>query len=155
MPDLRSFTPAARAPTVAEAVARWRESRVDVSEGTRVLHRVALARVPPVLGSRRVDEITVEDVNELVTVLAAAGKKRETIKKSVKYLAAVLDEQGLDENPARSKRIRFPHEEPVEIVPPTSEHVEAVCRLLPPALPARRSCGSTGRAPASPPSRRC
>jgi hypothetical protein len=60
----------------------------------------------PVLGERRVDEITVEDVNEVVAALASAGKKRETIKKSVKYLAAVLDEQGLEENPARSRPCR-------------------------------------------------
>jgi integrase len=70
-------------------------------------------------------------VNSLVSSLAAAGKKRETIKKSVKYLAAVLDEQGLEENPARSKRIRLPHEEPGQIEPPLAEHVEAVVRLLP------------------------
>jgi integrase len=133
VPDLRPFAPATHAPTVAEAVRRWRDSRVDVSEGTRVLHRVALARVLPVLGSRRVDELTVDDVNAMVAELAASGRKRETIRKSVKYLAAVLDEQGLEDNPARSKRIRLPHEEPVEIEPPTSEHVEAVARLLPPA----------------------
>jgi integrase len=120
-----------RAPTLSEAAELWRQSRVDVSDGTRVLHRVALARVLPTLGERRVDQITVENVNELVSTLASAGKKRETIKKSVKYLASVLDEQGLEENPARSKRIRFPHEEHVEIEPPSSEHVEAVCRLLP------------------------
>lgn len=36
-------------------------------------------------------------------------------------------------NPARSKRIRLPHEQPVEIEPPESEHVEAVCHLLPSA----------------------
>jgi integrase len=51
----------------------------------------------------------------------------------VKYLAAVLEEEGIEPNPARSKRIRLPHEEPVELEPPTSEHVEAVCRLLAPA----------------------
>jgi integrase len=132
VPDLAALELApARASTVSEAAERWRESRVDVSDGTRVLHRVALARVLPVLGDRRVDEIDVAAVNQLVSSLAVAGKKRETIKKSVKYLAAVLDEQGLEENPARSKRIRYPHEERIEIQPPTSEHVEAVCRLLP------------------------
>jgi integrase len=120
-----------RAPTLREAAERWKSSRVDVSEGTRVLHRVALDRLLPLLGDRRVDEITVEDVNEAVAALAAKGRKRETIRKSVKYLAAVLDEHGLEENPARSKRIRLPHEEPVEIEPPTSEHVEAVAQLLP------------------------
>jgi integrase len=122
-----------RAPTLTDAAKRWRESRVDVAEGTRVLHRVALDRVLPILGQRRVDELTVDDVSGLVAELARTGRKRETIRKSVKYLAAVLEEQGVDPNPARDKRIRLPHEEPVELEPPTSEHVEAVCRLLPSA----------------------
>ena len=121
----------ARAPTVAEACERWRAARVDVAEGTRVLHRVALGRVVPVLGDRRLDELTVEDVNELVRELARTGRKRETIRKSVKYLAAVLEDNGIDPNPARSKRVRLPHEEPTELDPPTAEHVEAVLRLLP------------------------
>lgn len=118
------------APTIAEAAASWRESRVDVSEGTRVLHRVALGRVLPVLGTRRVDEITVDHINAMVAGLAETGRKRETIRKSVKYLAAVLEDAGCDPNPARDKRIRLPYEEQIEIVPPTSEHVEAVYRLL-------------------------
>jgi integrase len=131
VPDLRAaIIPAV--PTVAEACERWRVSRVDVSEGTRVLHRVALARVVPLLGDRRVDALTVDEVNELVASLAAAGKKRETIKKSVKYLAAVLDEHGRSlDNPARSKQVRFPFEEREELEPPSAEHVEAVYRLLP------------------------
>ena len=121
----------ARAPTVAEACERWRAARVDVVEGTRVLHRVALGRVVPILGDRLLDELTVDDVNELVRELASTGRKRETIRKSVKYLAAVLEENGVDPNPARSKRVRLPHEEPIELEPPTAEHVEAVLRLLP------------------------
>jgi hypothetical protein len=119
---------------VVEACERWRASRVDVTESTRVLHRVALGRVLPVLGSWRVDELTGADVAYLVETLAAAGKKRETIRKSVKYLGAVLDYEGVSPNPCRDKqRIRLPHEEHVEINPPTAEHVEAVYRLLAPA----------------------
>jgi integrase len=131
VPDLRSLETAPRAVTVAEACERWRSSRIDVSESTRVLHRVALSRVLPLLGERRIDELTVDDVNAMTVALADAGKKRETIRKSVKYLAAVLEEEGIDPNPARSKRIRLPHAELVELEPPTSEHVEAVVRLLP------------------------
>jgi hypothetical protein len=122
-----------RARTVEEACRQWRASRVDVTEGTRVLHRVALGRVVPILGEHRVDDLTIADVNRLVTELAAGGKKRETIRKSVKYLAAVLEEEGIDPNPARSKQIRLPHEEQEELNPPTAEHVEAVFRLLAPA----------------------
>ena len=118
------------APTLTDAAERWRESRVDVAEGTRVLHRVALDRVLPLLGHRHVDELTVDDVNAVVTELAKTGRKRETIRKSIKYLAAVLDEVGVDPNPARDRRVRLPHEEPADIEPPTSEHVERVFRLL-------------------------
>jgi integrase len=120
-------------PTITEACERWRAARVDVSDATRVLHRVALGRVLPVLGDRHLDDLTVDDVNALVVDLAQAGRRRETIRKSVKYLAAVLEENGIEPNPARDKRVRLPHAEPVELEPPTSEHVEAVLRLLAPA----------------------
>jgi integrase len=134
VPDLGSLEVATeRAPTVAEAIERWRASRVDVAEATRVLHRVALNRVMPILGTKGIDEVTVDDVNAMITELSASGRKRETIRKSVKYLAAVLEENAIDPNPARSKRLRLPHEESVELEPPTSEHVEMVCRLLPSA----------------------
>ncbi|MDQ3381526.1 MAG: tyrosine-type recombinase/integrase [Actinomycetota bacterium] len=122
-----------RSPTVAEACERWRAARVDVAEATRVLHRVALGRVLPILGDRRLDELTVDDVNALIVELDRTGRRRETIRKSVKYLAAVLEENGIEPNPARDKRARLPHAEPVELEPPTSEHVEAVIRLLVPA----------------------
>ena len=119
-----------RPPTRAEAAERWRESRIDVAEGTRVLHRIALDRVLPRLGDRRLDELTVDDINAMVAELATTGRKRETIRKSVKYLAAVLEEAGVDPNPARDRRVRLPHEEPTEIDPPTTDHVETVYRLL-------------------------
>lgn len=134
LPDLRTLsgdTP--KVLTLTEAAAKWRDSRIDVSEGTRVVHRVALDRVLPTLGTRRVDELTVDDVNALVTALDAKGRKRATIKKSVKYLAAVLDDAGVKPNPARGERVRFPYEEHIELEPPTSEHVESVVRLLPSA----------------------
>ena len=71
----------APAPTVRQACDTWRTSRVDVTESTQVLHRVALARVIPILGEMRVDEVGESDVVRLVEVLAAKGKRRETIRK--------------------------------------------------------------------------
>ena len=135
VPDLSGLLAGPVAAQVLREVAqRWQASRVDVSESTRTLHRVALARVLPILGDRPVTAITPDDVAELVTVLAAAGKKRETIRKSVKYLAAVLDYAGVDPNPARDKqKVRLPYEEREEINPPTAGHVEAVYRLLAPS----------------------
>ena len=108
-----------------------RESRVDVAESTRVLHRVALDRVLPILGHRPVDGIAATDVVDLVTQLHTAGKKRETIRKSVKYLAAVLDFANIEPNPARDRNVRLPHEETDELEPPSAEHVEGVYRTIP------------------------
>lgn len=111
VPDISSLEVGpTRSPTVAEACERWRAARVDVAEATRVLHRVALGRVLPILGDRRLDGLTVDDVNGLVVELARTGRKRETIRKSVKYLAAVLEDNGIEPNPARDKRVRLPHE---------------------------------------------
>lgn len=104
---------------------------MDVTEGTRGLHRIALARALPLLGRKRLDEITVADINELVTSLHTAGSRRETIRKTVKYTAAVLEDAGVVDNPARGRRVRLPHEEPAELEPPDSATVEAVAWLLP------------------------
>jgi len=94
-------------------------------------HRASLR---PILGDTPVDRVTVDDVAALVEKLTKAGKKRETIRKSVKYLAAVLDNEGVTPNPCPDKqRIRLPHEQQDEIAPPTAEHVQAVMRLLPSA----------------------
>jgi integrase len=133
VPDLTLLAAPATAWTLRQAAEEWKASRVDVTEATRVLHRVALDRVLPLLGERPVDTLTADDVASTVTALAASGRKRETIRKSVKYLAAVLEFAGVDPNPARDRRIRLPYEEHVEINPPTAAHVEAVYRTLPPA----------------------
>ena len=132
IPDLKLLLEPERAPTLAEAVERWRSSRVDVREGTRVFHRVALDRLLPLIGDRRLDGITVEDLNGAVVSLSEKGRKPATIRKSIQTLATLLDDSGIDPNPARG-RIRFPYEETIEPEPPTSEHVEAVFRLLAPA----------------------
>ena len=121
------------APTLTEAAERWRASRVDVTEGTAVGHRVQLARVLPLLGSRRVDEITPTDVAELVTALHADGRKRETIRKSLAAVAQVLDFAGVKDNPARDRsRVRLPRELREEPTPPAAAQIEAVLGLMPP-----------------------
>lgn len=120
------------APTVADVCGRWRASRVDVAESTRVLHRVALARVIPIIGTRRIDQLGADDIAGLVARLTAQGYKRETIAKSVGALAMALDYAGLEPNPARDKRrVRLPREESEELQPPIADHVEAVFRTMP------------------------
>jgi integrase len=132
VPDLRTLETDAKAPTLEEAAIRWRESRVDVSENTRIQHRTSIALACSELGSHRVDEITTADVAALVAALVAKGRKRETIRKAVSALAQALDHSGVTPNPARDRvQVRLPRGDAEEAQPPTGEHVEAVCHLLP------------------------
>jgi integrase len=134
VPDLELLAEAPAAPTVAEMAKRWQASRVDVTEGTQQLHRVALGRVLPVLGDTPVDAITTADVATLVATLTDRGNKRETIRKSITVLAQTLDFAGVTPNPARDKvQVKLPRENAADMEPPTAGHVEAVCWLLTPA----------------------
>jgi integrase len=121
-----------RAPTLVEAAKRWQESRVDVTDGTRLQHRSAVNAMLPLLGTRRVDEITPADVAELVAELAGKGRKRETIRKTILALGMVLDHLGVQPNPARDRvHVKLPRAARPEIAPPTAGHVLEVHRLLP------------------------
>jgi integrase len=131
IPDLRSLeVTSARAPTLAEAAARWQTSRVDVSEATATYQRSALNRASS-LHQRRVDEITPADIAGLVGELADRGLARETIRKTVTVLSMIFDFASVQPNPARDRiRVKLPREERPEITPPAAEHVEAVYHLL-------------------------
>ena len=132
VPRIGHSDASASAPTLAEVAERWRASRVDVTEGTAVGHRVQLARVLRLLGSRPVDEITTADVAGLVTSLHEAGRKRETIRKSLTVLAQVLDFAGIKDNPARDRiHVRLPRQEREEPNPPTAGQIEAILPLMP------------------------
>lgn len=119
--------------TVRVLADRWQASRVDVSAGTMQTYRVALGRLLPRLGAKPVDAIDAQTVADLVAELHTAGLKKQTIRKTVSVLAMVLDHARVTPNPARDKlTVKMPREERRELQPPTSEHVEAVVRLLPP-----------------------
>jgi len=136
IPDLTLTAPETTplAPTFQMAADAWRATRVDVEDTTRTLHRVALNRAMPTLADLRVDEIGVQHIIDMVSALAGEGRKRETIRKTVKYTAAVLDEHGCEPNPARDKRVRLPREDQIELDPPSAAHVLAVVELLPAKL---------------------
>jgi integrase len=133
VPDLCALAAQPQAPTFAGAAARWQASRVDVAASTAVQHRTALNRALPLLGPRRLDTIAPQDVADLVAALHAAGKARESIRKTVTAAAMVFDHAGVQPNPARDRvAVKLPREEIVEPSPPTAEALEAVYRLLPP-----------------------
>src|SRR5512133_68822 len=124
---------APQTPTLAEACETWRATRIDVTESTRTVHRVALGRALPLLGAKRVDEIDSDDVAALVQSLVAAGSKRGTIRKTITYLASVFEHEGVDPNPAQDRqRVRLPHEESEELEPPTADAIETVYGHLAP-----------------------
>jgi hypothetical protein len=135
VPDLTRLTPdRPNAPALVAAADTWRASRVDVVEQTRNMHRSAVGRifrVAPKMRGRRVDELTVDEVAELIAALVAAGYKRETIKKSRDALAMLLDFYAVDPNPARDKRVKLPKERKAHVPPPLAEQVERVVEALP------------------------
>jgi integrase len=139
-------------PLLPDAAERWRESRIDVDEQTQKMHRSAFVRifkVQPALRDRRVDEITVDDSTALIAALAAAGYKRETIRKTRSVLAQTLDHYKIDPNPVRDERVRLPKERKPHVPPPLAEHVERVAERVPAdlvlALLVIDECGSRMR----------
>lgn len=66
-----------------------------------------------------------------VAELTEAGLRKQTIRKTVSVLAMILDNEGINPNPARDRKVRLPREEKRIIDPPTAEQVAAVVRLLP------------------------
>jgi integrase len=133
IPDYKKLREAeAPRSSLREAAERWRTSRVDVAEDTLIFHRTALNRAVDVLGTREAASITTDDIVQLVTTLAASGKKRGTIAKTLQTLAMVLDDVGLNPNPARDRvKVRLPREDAREHEPPAADQIEAVYRLLP------------------------
>jgi integrase len=135
VPDIRALAAQTAKKTLmlGDAGEAWRESRIDVPEQTRNMHRSALGRVwkvAPVLRGKRVDEVTVTDITALVAKLHAAGYKRETLRKTKTVLSQVLDFAGVDPNPARDDRVRLPHERRVRHPTPLADHVETVVGLV-------------------------
>jgi integrase len=118
--------------TLADVAERWRESRVDVAEGTMETYRVAIGRLKDRLGATAVAQIDAQRIAGLVAELHADGLRKQTIRKTVSVLAMILDHAGVTPNPARDKlTVKMPREERRHVEPPTAEHVEAVVRLLP------------------------
>src|SRR5262249_39847180 len=92
----------------------------------------ALNRALPILGMRPIDEVSPQDVADLVAMLHEQGKARESIRKTVTAIAMVYDFVGRQPNPARDRVIvKLPRDEPEEPNPPTAEQVGPVSRLLP------------------------
>jgi integrase len=134
VPDLSTLDrEPTRAPALADAVAAYRASRIDIAEATRVNIGTSLNLIVGALDAARpVDAFSAQNIADAVSRLHASGYKRETIRKAVTHLACVFDFAEVDPNPVRDRlRVRLPRGEVREPEPPSAEQVEAVYRLLP------------------------
>jgi integrase len=122
-----------RAPALADAVAAYRASRIDIAEATRVNIGTSLNLIAGALDAGRpLDAFASQEIADAVARLHASGYKRETIRKAVTHLACVFDFAEVEPNPVRDKlRVRLPRSEVREPEPPSADHVEAVYWLLP------------------------
>lgn len=131
-PDFTLIETQPSMPTLTVAVERWRESRIDVDDGTRTNDRVNTDRVlrhDPALAQLPIDKIGVERWARVFAELAEPYK-RGTLKKSKEAYAMLYDHFGVDPNPVRDRRVKLPYEEERDLVVPLAAHVEAVAALL-------------------------
>jgi integrase len=133
VPDFTVLADPPRMPTLREAAATWRESRIDVDEGTRTNDRVNTERIfnhDPRLADTPIDALDAERWATLFAELSATYK-RGTLKKSREAFSMVYDHHGIDPNPVRDKRVKLPHERKTDLIVPLAAHVEAVAAVLP------------------------
>jgi integrase len=130
IPDLHELAEPEPEPTVREVAARWQASRKDVREATAVQHRTFLNHVNRLLGDKPCGEISWEDVQRMIDILAHENRARESVRKCRTALSMVLDFAGVTPNAARDKRVKLPREEPEEVQRPHADHVESVGWLL-------------------------
>jgi len=151
VPDLSALDrEPTRAPALAEAVAAYRASRIDIAEPTRVNIGTSLTLIVGVLDAARpVNAFSPQEIADAVARLHASGYKRETIRKATTHLACVFDFAEVEPNPVRDKlRVRLPRGEVREPEPPSAEQVEAYTGCSRPSIGSHCS-GSTGQVPAS------
>src|SRR6266540_5086136 len=151
VPDLSTLDrEPVRAPTLADAVAAYRASRIDIAEATRVNIGTSLNLIAGALeASRPLDAFSPQEIADAVARLHASRYKRETIRKAVTHLACVFDFAEVEPNPVRDKlRVRLPRGEVREPEPPSADHVEAYTGCSRPSIGSHCS-GSTGQVPAS------
>jgi integrase len=134
VPDLSPAAEPAAMPTLREAVAAWRGSRIDVDKGTRTNDRVNTERIfrhDPALAYAPLDALDSERWAQVFAGLAAAGYRRGTLKKSREAFAMLYDHHGVEPNPVRDRRVKLPHERRADVIVPLAAHVEAVADALP------------------------
>ena len=120
-------------PSLAAHYAAWKTSRLDLDERTLANCDMHWKRLAPAFGHLTADKVTHTHVQEWIHN-NAGGNKPLTPRVLRNYLGTikqVLDYVGLDPNPARDRRIRYPTAERVIPVPPSDKHVLAMLEQIP------------------------
>jgi integrase len=111
--------------TLSSWTEKFLASRLDVDESTRKTYASALKKACHRFGSRDPASLRADDVAEWVAELARSLKPG-TVRLYLLALRLLFDYVGVDPNPARDKRVRWPKQERVEPKPPSAEHFAAI-----------------------------
>jgi integrase len=119
--------------TIANDFVAWKASPLDLDERTPQNIDFHWKRLAPVFGHLTADELTHVRVQQWI-VDHGRGEKALTPKVLRDYMSTlkqVLDFAGVEPNPARDRRVRYPTAEQTIPVPPTDKHVLALLEHMP------------------------
>jgi integrase len=127
------FAPPKARLTIADHYQTWKASRLDLDERTLANIDFHWKRLEPVFGHLAAEDLSHVDVQQWI-VANSQGEKALTPKVLRDYLSTLkqaLDFTGIDPNPARDRRVRYPTAEQEIPVPPTDKHVLALLEHMP------------------------
>jgi integrase len=126
--------PRAKPSTIATYFETWKASRVDLDSRTLANCDAHWRRLAPSFATLTVDEITFALVQEWIAA-NGDGERGLTpggLRNYVGTLKQILDFAGVEPNPARDRRIRYPTAEREIPIPPSDKHVLAMLDQMAP-----------------------
>jgi integrase len=129
---IRPAAPVAKT-TIADHFTAWKQSRLDLDERTLENTDFHWKRLAPVFATMTAEEVTHAHVQQWITETMNSEKPLSPrgLRGYVGTLKQVLDFVGLDPNPARDRRIKYPSAEQQIPVPPSDKHVLAMLERIP------------------------
>jgi integrase len=125
--------PKAGKTTVSEYAKAWQGAQVCRENTARNIDVALRLHVLPYIGARPVGSVRPSDMQALVKTLSATlapGTVREVYKVAGRMFAAAVDDRIIAASPCH--RVRLPHDDRPEVVPPTVEQVTALAAAVAP-----------------------
>jgi integrase len=116
--------------TLADWFAVWLTSRIDVDERTRVNYQGHWKRIAPRFEASTPDAIDHGDVQEWIN-RQASELTPAVVRDYLGTLRQILDQSGIEPNPARHRSLRLPMAERPVHSPPSDQHVLAMLDRVP------------------------